>query len=184
MKLACALAVSLLACGGDGDTITDLEGVYTVATHTQNLTSCDAEGASVTANSPPNLFVKSENFLGQKFVNVNECESVGECQTLAADDSTLHIGQFGFETGSDSAGWTNTSAFASNFAGEDCEATRTAASLTDEGGAIRIEARVSHATFAPGSGSDACPDEAALAATADAPCEQLEVLTATFTADF
>jgi hypothetical protein len=184
MKLASlGLALALLGCGGSDDAITDLEGVYTIDTHTLNLAGCDAEGDSVLAQRSPNLFIKSENFLGEKFVNVNECESVAECSADASDDSTLHIGQWGFQDGSDAAGWVSTSAFASKV-GDECQATRFESKLVDEGGSVRIEERTSHATFAPGGGSDECPDDAALTASATAPCEQLEVVTATFTVEF
>jgi hypothetical protein len=157
--------------------------VYTIDTHTENLDGCDVPGDSVLAGRAPNLFIKSESFLGEQFVNVNECESVADCQALARDASTIHLGQFGFQDGSDAAGWTSASASSSEV-GAECQATRFDSKLLDEGGAIRIEARISHATYATGAASDPCPDDQALAATASAPCDQLEVVTATFTDSF
>jgi hypothetical protein len=175
------LVIALAACGGS-DSLTSLEGVYTIQTHTQNPTSCAAEGTSTLPGSDPVLYIKSENFLGSKFVNVVTCNDVTECQTKARDDMTLNIGGFAFDKGSDSAGWTSHNAFGFLVQGM-CQGDVNDSTLTNAGGSIRIEARQIEAVpFAP-TGMD-CSDAATEAAAAGQPCTQLEVLTAMFTTDF
>jgi hypothetical protein len=172
------LCLALAACGG-GDSLTALEGVYTVSAWTRNDTACDVEGPSVLEINDPNLYIKNESFFGQEFVNVVPCASLGECQADAGDDDTLHLGQWGFQTGSDSAGWTDTSAFAFAIDGN-CEATRSETTMTSDGDTIRIEDRSSRGNFAPDAAGE-CSEEGALAATEGQPCVTLEVVTATFT---
>src|SRR5687768_947948 len=113
----------LAACGGGNDGLTAHEGVYAVATWTSNPTACDAEGPSIAEIQDPFFFIKSESFFGEQFINVNACPTVGECQADARDDDTLHIGQWGFQSGSDADGWSDDSAFAFDVQGT-CEATR------------------------------------------------------------
>src|SRR5258706_13099176 len=99
--LPLALA-ALAACGG---ALTDLEGVYTIDTWTNNTTSCAAEGPSVLATqSDKALFIKEQNFLGTKFINGVKCKDVAECQSKSKMD-TIFLDGWSFESGSDSSGW-------------------------------------------------------------------------------
>jgi len=181
MRTSLALTIVLVGCGGGGS-LTDNEGVYTLATWTDNTGSCDAEGPSVLDIQEPNVFIKNENFLGSVFVNVNPCPDLATCQAEASDDETIHIGNWAFETGSDSGGWASESAFAFSFDGE-CQATRLVATLTFSGDSLRIEDRRQEGTF-PADANDECSDAEAETATVGQPCIGLEVVTATFTADF
>jgi hypothetical protein len=176
MRIAPTL-VLLAACGGGHSSLTALEGVYTINTWTQNSASCDAEGASI-LGSDTFLYIKTESLLGTRFVNVNPCPSVGECTTEANDKTTINLGNWGFDKGSDSAGWTSDSSFGFDNNGN-CDATRDASTMTDLGGAIKIEQRSFDATY-PG----ACNDAMNASATASAPCGSLQVLMATFEGDF
>jgi hypothetical protein len=174
------IAITVLgatACGSDS--LTGLEGVYTVSTWTDNPAGCTAEGPSVATDHDGFFYVKSESFIGSKFVNVPSCASVAECQAKASDDGTINLGGFAFEDGSDSAGWTTHNAFAFGSSGS-CMGDITDALMTSTNDGIRIESRTTMS--APFTGE--CTDEAAEAAAAGQPCTSLEVVTASFTADF
>ncbi len=175
------LAVFLLgtaACGSGS--LTELEGIYTVTTWTDNLASCEVEGPSVASIQNPFFFIKSENIFGSKFVNVAGCETQAECEAKATDADTIHLGGFAFESGSDSAGWTSRSTFAFESNGM-CEGSATDQKMTSTAGAIRIESRSTD--IAPYAGD--CDDDAKIEeAAAGQPCVSLEVMTASFTADF
>ena len=175
---ASLLALTILAACGGNDGLTSHEGVYAIATWTSNPSSCDAEGPSIADIQDPFFFIKSESFLGEEFINVNVCPTAEQCAADARDDSTLHIGQWGFQSGSDGAGWTDDSAFAIEVQGT-CNATRVQTTMTFTGTSVRIEERTSSGTFAPDATGD-CPDDQAAAATASAPCETFEVVTADF----
>jgi hypothetical protein len=175
--------VILAACGGDSEgepTLTSHDGVYTVDTWTQNSISCDAEGPSIADSLPPHFFIKNETFFGG-FINLNVCPSIDECTADAQDDATLHIGQWGFRRGNDLDGWIDDSSFA--FTSQDiCQATRVQSALTFTGTTLRLEERSRFGTFAPTSGD--CADDDAFDATVASPCEEFEVVTATFVAAF
>ena len=178
--LPAVIAITLVgttACGGGSQT--DLEGVYTVATWTDNQASCDAEGQSVLALHEGFFYIKEENFLGSKFVNVSGCMDVADCQAKAGDDGTIHIGGYGFETGSDSAGWRSHSAIAFGSGGT-CMGSVSDVLMTSTADTVRIESRATMS--APFTGD--CTEAAAEAAAAGQPCASLEVVTATFTAGF
>jgi len=175
-------ALALAGCGGDGG-ITDLEGIYTIASWTVNSQGCDAEGPSVAATRQPFAYIKGETFLGAEFVNVVTCDSVAVCEDKARDGDTIHLGGFTFDRGSDSAGWTERSAF--GFMRDiACEGQLFDGTLTSPAaGQIRIEERTSQpATYPPDMGE--CTDEGAEAAAANQPCAELEVVTLTKTGDF
>ncbi|MEO8703210.1 MAG: hypothetical protein ABI867_24400 [Kofleriaceae bacterium] len=179
------LALALLAaCGADSvdspyDPITELGGVYTIATRTLNAAGCDGEGAAI--GGPPHLFVTSETFSGKDALNVAPCDSISECQLFADAESPSHFG-LQLPRGNDVEGWTVATA-AFGLIGTECRAHRVNYRLTSTAAGIRLEARAVSATFAPQADNPPCPDEAALAATAAAPCEQFAVTTATFTTD-
>lgn len=167
--------LGLAACGSDS--LTGLQGVYTVTTWTQNSQGCEAEGSSVKDFHEPFLYVKSEKFIGTKFVNVVSCQDVAECHMMADDSDTLHLGGFSFEKGSDSGGWTTHSAF--GFGEPDmCDGFVSDTTMTSAADTIRVEQRTVDVTY-----GGQCTDEAAEAAAAGQPCGELEVMTATFTED-
>lgn len=163
------------------DELTTHEGVYRVATWTNNATGCDAEGPSVAKLRQANVFLKSEHFFETQFLNLNSCPSVEQCQADARDDEVLHVGGWGFQSGSDRYGWRDVSAhaFVENGA---CRATRKSTQLTFDGVLLRVEERTRRATFALVGGS--CPYDVALAVTETEPCAALEVMTAELVADF
>src|SRR5882762_3131982 len=129
------VAIAIAGCGGP---LTDLEGVYTMDTWTDNPTSCAAEGPSVLSTMQDKaLFIKEQNFLGQKFVNGVKCKDVAECQSKAKQD-TIFLDGWAFENGSDSSGWTGTTVFASG--SDTCTGTVTDHVMTTPvKGSIRVE---------------------------------------------
>ncbi len=181
-KLLAALllssSIAATACGSGS--LTDLEGVYSITTWTDNQSGCDAEGPSVAMGREPFFYIKSENFLGSKFVNVVNCADVADCQAKATDKDTLHLGGFAFEEGSDSSGWTAHSAF--GFGSNNmCMGDVSDVIMTSGDGTVRIESRSTMS--APYTGN--CDDDAAAeAAAAGQPCSSLEVVTATFNTSF
>lgn len=179
MRFTCLLLMGTMACGGGGGG-TSFEGVYAVATWTRNPTSCAAEGPSVAATNPKFFYVKNESLLGTEFVNVNGCGDVAACKTEANDEDTIHLGNFAFEKGSDSGGWTTRSAFAFEVQGQ-CQGGVTESILTISSTGFRIEEKHFEATpFPPSSGEDECPDAKVEEAAKNAPCDEFEVVTATF----
>jgi hypothetical protein len=180
------LALLLCAACGDSGLSTGHEGIYMVGTWTRNATACDAEGASTAQSHEPLFYVKNESFLGVHFVNVNSCADSGACKTEANDDGTLHIGQFGFDQGSDSKGFSSHSAFAFKLSSSGmCEGGVTDSTLEFTGTTFRIEEKHFEAVpFAPSSGDDECPDAKVEQAAAGQPCTEFEVVTASFTTKF
>lgn len=174
----------LIGCGGGGGGGTSFEGIYKVDTWTENRMSCDAEGASTAMNHEPLFYVKNESFLGASFVNVNGCVDLATCKTEANDKDTIHIGSFAFEEGSDGNGWTSRSAFAFDVQGQ-CEGGVTDTKLTIMKTGFRIEQRhVEAVPFPPVAGDDECPDAKVEEAAMGQPCDELEVVTASFMSDF
>src|SRR5512132_2028219 len=107
MRIILLALVLSVGCGGGGGLSTSHEGIYMVGTWTRKKASCDAEGMSIASTHDPLFYMKNESFLGANFVNVNSCDDVTMCKTDANDDGTIHIGEFEFDEGSDSKGFTS-----------------------------------------------------------------------------
>jgi len=178
------LGLVVLGCGGGDGGGTSFEGIYRVETWTQNRMACDAEGPSVAMSHEPLFYVKNESFLGSKFVNVNSCLDIATCSSEANDADTIHIGSFAFEQGNDSSGWSTRSAFAFDVQGQ-CQGGVTETKMTISQTSIRIEQKhVEAVPFPPVAGEDECPDAKVEEAAAGQPCDELEVVTATFMQDY
>jgi len=178
-----ALAASALAVGCGSDDGSALEAIYEVDTWTRNDTSCDTEGSDIlSTQSNTTFYIRWENFLGTKFLNLKFCDSVADCETLAGDDSTINIGRYGFDQGSDGDGWS--SGYYAGFAsGDTCDGDYIEATLTGDDTSVRVEIR---ATPAGGFAPDAdgfCDDEAGRQAAQGQPCGSLEVFAASRVAD-
>lgn len=172
------LGLLLIGCGGDDDG-TAFEGIWRADTWTENTMGC-TEGPSVLATRDAFFYTKNESFLGQSFVNVKGCDDIATCKMEANDDDTINIGMFGFDEGSDGAGWTvhNVSGF--SFQGQ-CEGSVGDGKLTISATTWRIEGRtVDVAPFPAGTGDEPCPEDKVEKAAEGQPCTQLEVVTATF----
>ncbi len=171
------------ACGGDDGSA--YEGIYEADAWTSNDTSCDAAGDDVLADQLSTTFyVKRENFLGVKFLNLNFCDDVADCEALAGDASTIYLGMYGFDEGSDGAGWR--SEYFSGFPDADnvCEGVyRVATTTQPTEDTLRVEIRD---TAAGGFAPDAdgfCDDEPGKQAAEGQPCTALEVFVATLVAE-
>ncbi len=171
--------------------MTAWEGIYDIDTWTNNATACDAEGDSILdTQGATALYVKVENFLGQKFVNVNTCSDVADCETMASDADTIHVGQWGFSDGSDGDGWSyNWYTAFDNFDDDTkCDGTRHETLFTSPAdGAVRLEARTSvEVQFDKPDGVTNCfdlEDEDLEGPVGDPACGRFEVVTATFNED-
>lgn len=176
------LGLLLIGCGGgsDGGGGTSFEGIYRVDTWTRNLMACDVEGPSVATSHEPLFYVKNESFIGAKFVNVNGCDDIATCKMDANDKDTIHIGSFTFEEGDDASGWTTRNAFAFDVQGM-CKGGVIDTQLTITSTMLRMEQRhVEAVPFPPSSGEDECPDDKVEMAAQGQPCDELQVVTATF----
>jgi hypothetical protein len=168
--------------------MTGLEGIYTIDTWTRNDTACGAEGDSILESEGQTaVYIKAENLLGQKFVNVVLCTNIADCEAQAGDSDTIHLGQWGFVDGSDGDGWRNVwySVF-DNFTDDTlCDGTRREDVLlapTEDG--MRLEARSSETVqFAKPNGITDCwdiEDDEAADLVGEPPCAEFEVLAATY----
>ena len=135
------LGLFLIGCGGGDGGGTSFEGIYRVDTWTDNTTGCAAEGPSVAMMNDPLHYVKNENVFGSTFVNVKSCDDIATCTTEANDADTIHIGSFGFDEGSDSAGWTTHDAFSFSTNGQCDGGGVTDAKLTISATSLRIESK-------------------------------------------
>jgi hypothetical protein len=175
----------LLACGGD---MTGLQGIYTIDSWTHNDTACDVEGDSILESKGQTaLYVKVETFITAKFVNVVPCTDTAECEEMAGDSDTIHLGQWGFDEGSDGNGWRNVwySAFEDFDDDTQCDGTRHEDQLLEPAdGSLRVETRSSQTVqFAKPGGISDCfdiEDNDLEDLVGEPPCNELEVLAATF----
>lgn len=176
--LLLGLALPLLACSDD-EPLTGLEGIYTITTWTENPQACDAEGPSVATSHDPLVYLKAESFFGTDFVNIVSCADQAECESMARDEDTLHLGGFVFENGNDRDGWTSRSVVAFESGGM-CNGFVSDDTMTATGQVIRIEERTRDVPAFTGE----CTDEAVEERAAALPCNELEIITATFSTKF
>jgi hypothetical protein len=183
MRLHVVLLPSVIACacacGGGGDDRSALEGVYTLASWTDNPTACDAEGGpSFEAGSYSHFFVRDDTFFGERIVSAVMCADLDGCRRDAADRDTLFLGDFAFGRGDDEAGWTGANAF---LGGDACDGEVTELLLTGEPGAtVQIRGEHKSVSGVPKDGDGFCDLDAAEAQAADQPCERLEIVAGTY----
>jgi len=167
------LAVFLFACDDGG---TAASGIYQIASWTENVDGCDAEGASIAAdNSDDFLYVKNSEFFGQEFVSVATCLDLDTCRTDAADD-TINLGGFAFEKGSDSDGWTSSGYFISGSDTCSGEVFEDRLLIADDG--VTIERRAKAVDGIPTDSDGFCDGDAAETMAKSLPCSRLEVIQA------
>jgi hypothetical protein len=116
---------------------------------------------------------------------LNQCVDVAECAALAGDDDTINLSTFGFEEGSDSAGWRGTSAFLSgDGAGGPCSGAVSVHLLTSPSdGIIRLETQTKEVEGIGRDSDDFCDTDEAIAMEADLPCTSLEAFEGSFVQD-
>ena len=184
IRAAVALfTLTAAACGGDDDggSSTALEGIYQLASWTHNPDSCDGEGpAALEESSYSHFFVKHESFFGDEFVTTVFCSEVDDCRAEAADDDTIHIGNFAFDGGDDQAGWTGQS-FVLSIGDASCSGPVFEALMTGEPGAsVRIDEETKTVSGVPLDDMGECQDQVAYDQAADLPCEELTVVMGSF----
>jgi len=168
---------ALGACGGDSGSA--LQGIYSIVGWTENTAAC-TEGASIFPQSDTALYIKNENFLGTKFLNGMLCTDLAECEELAADDDTIHLGGFYFEDGNDDDGWTGGSFFGTTDDQGNCMGDFFEYSLGGTNDGAVIETRTIPVDGFQEDADGFCPYEDAKAAARDGTCVALEVVTVTF----
>jgi hypothetical protein len=181
--LAIALPVLVVtACGGGDDGgSTELEGIYQLASWTHNPDSCDGEGPDAAeASFYTHFFVKFESFFGEDFVTTVFCDNIDDCRATAAEEDTIHIGNFAFDEGNDDEGWTGKSLFLT--VEDTCMGPVYFATLTgDPGASVRIDEETRTVSDIPLDDSgDGCDEEAAYAQAEPLACEELTVVMGSF----
>jgi hypothetical protein len=192
-QVLCSLSLLVvpLACGGDDEEpeetglTTDLRGIYTINTWTENQAGCDAEGASVLdMMSNKKLAIKLTEFFGVDLLIAAPCADPTDCAEKA--EAGLFGGLFGgaalFDKGSDAAGWdgNGSSHIINNGV---CEGTYFTQRMEVTGDKrVKVETKIFDTTFpAEGAGDAAeCPLESAKKAAEAVPCKTLAVITATY----
>lgn len=172
----------LVGCGGDSDApLSELYGIYELTDWTENEASCDAEGASVLADKIEKyMLVKEGEFLFVRFVSAETCESLESCRA-AAEDETINLSGFLFESGSDSNGWVGSSASASGMGGDTCSGIFNEYRMTAPTSTTLELVRTRHDVADVGKDADDfCDLDEVSARGPNEPCVSRSVLSATF----
>ncbi|HEU5059751.1 MAG TPA: hypothetical protein VFU21_24635 [Kofleriaceae bacterium] len=183
-RFAWGLFVTLIAaaaCGGDDGGSTDLEGIFELASWTHNPDDCGGEGpAAAEEGFYSHFFVRHDSFFGEEWVAAVTCEDLETCRTEAADEDTIYLGGFAFDSGDDDAGWTGASLVLS-IGDTSCTGSVFEATLTGTAGeSVRIEEETKTVTDVPLGAEGDCDSEAAYQQAAGLPCEQLTVVVGTY----
>ena len=178
---ACVITLTV-ACTGGSSVETELVGVYTMSSWTQNDTACDAEGPSILETETDKaIFVEVGSLLGQEFLQVVTCVDVPDCQSKAAED-TIFLGEFAFDGGNDTSGWTGAT-FGGSIAEGQCSGLVTDFLMTGPTpDTLRVESRSRNTRPFPQDSDGFCDLAAAKTAAEGQPCMQFEVISATFAA--
>lgn len=192
VKLLCSLALLTLAgaCGGgeeeeEGGLTSNLRGIYSIDSWTDNQAGCDAEGASVLdMMSDKKLGIKLTNFFGVGLLVAVPCADPIDCAESA---DAGFFGIFGgaalFSEGSDAAGWfgDGSSHVVTDGVCDGSYFTQRMEVIGDK--RVKIETKTFTSSF-PAEGtagnSDDCPLESAKKAAEGQPCQTLTAMTATY----
>ncbi|MBA3461811.1 MAG: hypothetical protein H0T46_17755 [Deltaproteobacteria bacterium] len=176
-----ALAAS--ACASDGvfiERAAQVEGIYRVDSHLLNDKACSPGGTGL-QDMHAFAFAKRSNVLGTDMLQVYSCASLADCRQKAALTPFEGTIDFGF-TLSDISGETLTGFEVTTGYAEGSTCTKPELSdieLTLTGGKMKIEKATQIGHSYP-SDNGACTTDKGRAASEDAPCAQMETLTATF----
>jgi hypothetical protein len=177
-RLIAIVMVTAAACGGD-ETLTELDGVYEVASWKTNAEGCDVPGPEDEFR-PAFLFVRGEQFVDD-LVRVAACTTLDEC-LLRGRDTTLRADtQFELQEGSDAAGWLGVEISASS-AGANCNATRRLTTMVETATGLEISQRDSDISY-PRLG-ETCSEAEAEQKTVGAPCVRSQLVDAKFAMPF
>ncbi|CAN5922861.1 hypothetical protein BH11MYX3_BH11MYX3_39310 [soil metagenome] len=187
MKILSSLAFSLFAlsaCATDGgftDRASQVEGIYRVDSHLLNEASCSPGGAKVN-DTDAFAFAKRSEVFGHELLQIYSCKSLADCRQKAAQKQLSGAIDFGFTLsdvdGEALTGTQATTGFTSG-GGETCTRPELSSIVLD------LEGDALHLTKSTRIGKDYraedgfCTTDKGRAATEDAPCSQMETLTAT-----
>ena len=178
LSLGCFVVAALAACGGGGGSSSAFDGIYTLDSWTQNQTSCDTPGGPAPFGSDnTHFFVRRDEFFGETVVNAIMCEDLETCRQKGNDRETIYIGQFYFEDGNDTDGWT---ANISYLFPPDCDGTVGRVKLTGTPGTSVTIRKEEVTVTGVGMDGEDCDEQAAEEQAADKPCESLELVEGTF----
>lgn len=177
-------AFAATACATDGvftERASQVEGIYRVDSHRLNEKACSPGGTAL-QDSHSFAFAKRGNVLGTDMLQVYSCASLADCRQKAALKPFEGTIDFGF-TLSDISGETLTG-FEVTTGYTDGSGTCTKPELSDieltlAGGTMKIEKATQIGQSYPAD-KGACTTDKGRAASEDAPCAQMETLTATF----
>jgi hypothetical protein len=168
---------ALAGCGGDSGSA--LEGIYVIVDWTENTAAC-SDGPSIFPQAETAMYIKNENFLGTKFLNGMLCADVAECEELAGDDETIHLGGYYFEEGNDEDGWTGGSFFGTTDDQGNCMGDFFEYVLQGTNQGVVIETRTIPVDGFPEDEDGFCDYQDAKDAAEGRACTALEVVTADF----
>ncbi|MGE0397549.1 MAG: hypothetical protein AB7T06_12580 [Kofleriaceae bacterium] len=159
----------------------EVEGIYRVDSHLMNEAAC-APGGSAMQDSHRFAFAKRGNVFGTEYLQVYSCASLDDCRQKAAQSQFSGVIDFGFTLsavdGDLLTGTMSTSGYSDG--GSTCsmpEMQRLTLAL--DGDALRIEGAI-HIGEDYQTSDGICWTDKGLEASEDAPCTQMETLTATF----
>jgi len=168
VTLLVAVVPALAAAAGcGGNPWDDVLGTWQVTAHTENTTSCDAEGPAVV--DPPYIkFIEGEIF-GQEYAEYVACTDAG----VTCEESGGLFGALFYAEEID--GGVRASIFAASHGGDpnDCLLSGTISDAIVSGGVLRIETRSRSQDNVSGT---ACDSDDAKSRFADMPCTRLEVI--------
>jgi len=181
MRLILAsLVIFAAACGGDDAGKSSLEGIYEKDSWSLKASGgCDAEGDSVLseAGRDPFFVIYHAELLGVELLMVAHCASVPECRSTAADGSLFGLG---FDSGSDSSGWTGGGATAGSSGGGTCQGEARDFTLEETAGAeATVSIVMTEAGEFPEDDEGFCTTDGARAAAEGMSCTGLERFTGT-----
>jgi hypothetical protein len=164
----------------------ELEGIYELTLHETNLNACETGGATTLGHTF--LAVYATSFPSISTVDVISCEGVEPCResVMAARDHTSYLVNFHFIFDDQASPKTITGKRSTTVqAGELCHRQVTDVELIESAeGLIEIEARIwLGADYPVEESSGSCDSDDGPDPDLDAPCTQLETLTAERVAD-
>ena len=179
---ALAVALPLTGCGGDTDgPLSNLYGIYEVTTWNENEAACDSDGTSVLDEKIEKFLVVKEQEFIVRFVAAEGCETLEACREVVAEDAINLFGGYIFERGSDSDGWTGSSASASSSGGETCTGIFNQYILTSpESGVVELVKQTHEVTEVGRDSEDFCDTDEVTSRGPSEPCQSREVIRARF----
>ncbi len=177
-----SLSSMVIGCGAD-DLAADVEGIYLIDSHTENLQACTEGGESlVEADGPKYVVARRSNAFGFSFLNILACNDLADCHAVVAklDAQESFAIDFGFtivDDDGDLESGVTTSGSSSNGVCSGGSTGITRLTLNDNGMAIVVEETAADDYPLDNGG---CTTEGAALAAANNSCSSRIDLRATF----